>query len=73
MMFPATANLISDKAGIKNAFSFDMNAACSGLLYAIVTGSKFIETGSFKKVIVVEEIRCRRLPIMPTGNLHTVR
>ena len=53
MMFPATANLISDKAGIKNAFSFDMNAACSGLLYAIVTASKFIETGSFKKVIVV--------------------
>jgi len=53
MMFPATANIISDKAGIKNAFSFDMNAACSGLLYAIVTASKFIETGSFKKVIVV--------------------
>ncbi|MGA2822623.1 MAG: beta-ketoacyl-ACP synthase III [Bacteroidales bacterium] len=53
MMFPATANLISDKAGIKNAFSFDMNAACSGLLYAIVTASKFVETGSFKKVIVV--------------------
>jgi 3-oxoacyl-[acyl-carrier-protein] synthase III len=53
MMFPATANMISDKAGIKNAFSFDMNAACSGLLYAIVTASKFIETGSFKKVIVV--------------------
>ena len=53
MMFPATANLISDKAGIKNAFSFDMNAACSGLLYAIITASKFVETGSFKKVIVV--------------------
>jgi 3-oxoacyl-[acyl-carrier-protein] synthase III len=53
MMFPATANIISDKAGIKNAFSFDMNAACSGLLYALVTGSKFIETGTFKKVIVI--------------------
>jgi 3-oxoacyl-[acyl-carrier-protein] synthase-3 len=53
MMFPATANIISDKAGIKNAFSFDMNAACSGLLYALITGSKFIETGTFKKVIVV--------------------
>ncbi len=53
MMFPATANIISDKAGIKNAFSFDMNAACSGLLYAIVTASKFIETGSYKKVIVI--------------------
>jgi 3-oxoacyl-[acyl-carrier-protein] synthase-3 len=53
MVFPAAANLICDKAGIKNAFSFDMNAACSGLLYAIVTGSKYIETGSYKKVIVV--------------------
>ena len=53
MVFPACANIISDKVGIKNAFSFDMNAACSGLLYAIITGSKFIETGTFKKVIVV--------------------
>jgi 3-oxoacyl-[acyl-carrier-protein] synthase-3 len=53
MMFPATANVITDKVGIKNAFSFDMNAACSGLLYALVTASKFIETGSYKKVIVV--------------------
>ena len=53
MMFPATANIISDKTGIKNAFSFDINAACSGLLYALVTASKFIETGTCKKVIVV--------------------
>jgi 3-oxoacyl-[acyl-carrier-protein] synthase-3 len=53
MMFPATANIISDKAGIKNAFSFDMNAACSGLLYALVTGAKFIETGTYKKVIII--------------------
>jgi 3-oxoacyl-[acyl-carrier-protein] synthase-3 len=53
MMFPATANIIGNKAGINNAFSFDMNAACSGLLYAIVTASKFIETSSYKKVIVV--------------------
>jgi 3-oxoacyl-[acyl-carrier-protein] synthase III len=53
MMFPATANLISHKTGILNAFSFDMNAACSGLLYAIVTASKFVETGAYKKVIVV--------------------
>jgi 3-oxoacyl-[acyl-carrier-protein] synthase III len=53
MMFPATANIISDKAGIKNAFSFDMNAACSGLLFAIITASKFIETGACKKAIVV--------------------
>lgn len=53
MLFPATANIISDKCGIKNAFSFDMNAACSGLLYALVTASKFIESGSHKKVVVV--------------------
>jgi len=53
MTFPATANVISDKAGIKNAFSFDVNAACSGFLYALVTASKFVETGSKKKVIVV--------------------
>ncbi len=53
MMFPATANIISHKTGILKAFSFDMNAACSGLLYAIVTASKYIETGTFKKVIVV--------------------
>jgi 3-oxoacyl-[acyl-carrier-protein] synthase III len=53
MVFPATANIISDKSGIKNAFSFDMNAACSGLIYGLITGSKFIETGTFKKVIVV--------------------
>ncbi len=53
MLFPATSNMISHNCGIKNAFSFDMNAACSGLLYALVTASKFIESGSHKKVIVV--------------------
>ena len=53
MIFPATANIISDKAGIKNAFSFDINAACSGLLFALITASKYIETGTYKKVIVV--------------------
>ena len=53
MQFPATANIVSDKVGIKNAFSFDLNAACSGFLYAIATASKFIETGSYKKVIVI--------------------
>ncbi|MEI6454870.1 MAG: beta-ketoacyl-ACP synthase III [bacterium] len=53
MPFPATANIICDKAGIRNAFSYDINAACSGLLYSLVTASKFIETGSYKKVIVV--------------------
>jgi 3-oxoacyl-[acyl-carrier-protein] synthase III len=53
MLFPATANIISDKVGIKNAFSFDMNAACSGFLYALEAGAKFIESGIYKKVIVV--------------------
>ncbi len=53
MMFPATANIICDKVGIKNAFSYDINAACSGLLYTLVTASKFIETGSVRKAIVV--------------------
>jgi 3-oxoacyl-[acyl-carrier-protein] synthase-3 len=53
MIFPATANIISDKAGITNAFSFDINAACSGFIYSLVMASKYIETGSFKKVIVV--------------------
>jgi 3-oxoacyl-[acyl-carrier-protein] synthase-3 len=53
MQFPATANVICDKLGIKNAFSFDLNAGCSGFLYALVTASKFIESGSHKKVVVV--------------------
>lgn len=53
MAFPATANIISDKAGIKNAFSFDLNAACSGFLFALQTGAAYIETGRYKKVIVV--------------------
>lgn len=53
MQFPATANIISDKVGIKNAFSFDLNAGCSGFLYALVTASKYVESGTHKKVIVV--------------------
>jgi 3-oxoacyl-[acyl-carrier-protein] synthase III len=51
--FPATANIISDKVGIKNAFSFDLNAGCSGFLYALTTGSKYIESGMYKKVVIV--------------------
>lgn len=51
--FPDTANIIADKAGIKNAFCYDINAACSGFLYALTTGAKFIESGTHKKVIVV--------------------
>ena len=53
MAFPATANIISDMAGIKNAFSFDLNAACSGFLFGLQTGATYVETGKFKKVIVV--------------------
>ncbi len=53
MQFPATANVISDKVGAKNAFGFDVNAACSGFIYALNTGAQFIETGKYKKVIVV--------------------
>ena len=51
--FPDTANLISYKLGIKNAFCYDVNAACSGFLYALTTASKFVESGSHKKVVVV--------------------
>lgn len=53
MQFPATANIISDKIGAKNAWGYDINAACSGFLFALATGSKFIESGQYKKVIVV--------------------
>jgi len=51
--FPATANVITDKLGMKNAFGYDINAACSGFLYALTTAAQFVETGKFKKVIVV--------------------
>jgi 3-oxoacyl-[acyl-carrier-protein] synthase III len=53
MLFPATANIISDKCGITNAFSFDMNAACSSFLFALTTAQKYVESGTHKKVIVV--------------------
>ncbi|WP_421978284.1 beta-ketoacyl-ACP synthase III [Roseivirga seohaensis] len=53
MMFPATANIIADAIGAKNAFSYDLQAACSGFIYAVTTGSQFIETGKYKKVVVV--------------------
>ncbi|MGZ2369030.1 beta-ketoacyl-ACP synthase III [Ancylomarina sp. YFZ004] len=53
MQFPATANIISDKLGINNAFSFDLNAGCSGFLFALATGTKYIQSGMYKKVIIV--------------------
>jgi 3-oxoacyl-[acyl-carrier-protein] synthase-3 len=52
-VFPATANIICDMVGIKNAFSYDVQAACSGFLYSMTTGAQFIESGRYKKVIVV--------------------
>lgn len=51
--FPSTANVVCDKIGAKNAWSFDLNAACSGFIYALSTGAQFIETGKHKKVVVV--------------------
>lgn len=53
MAFPATANIICDKAGIKNAFSFDIGAACSGFIFALQTGATYVESGRYKKVIIV--------------------
>ncbi|MFH2141107.1 MAG: beta-ketoacyl-ACP synthase III [Bacteroidota bacterium] len=53
LQFPATASIISDKVGIKNAFHFDLNAGCSGFLYALTTGTQYIETGRRKKVLVI--------------------
>ena len=53
MIFPSTACIIADKIGATNAFAYDLMAACSGFLYALSTASKFIETGTYKKVIVV--------------------
>jgi 3-oxoacyl-[acyl-carrier-protein] synthase-3 len=53
MVFPATANIISDKIGATNAWGFDLSAACSGFLFALTTGTSLIESGRYKKVIVV--------------------
>lgn len=52
-VFPSTSNIICDKAGLKNAWGFDLSAACSGFLFALATGAQFIESGRYKKVIVV--------------------
>jgi len=52
-VFPATANIIAAKIGAKNAWGFDLNAACSGFIFGLDTGAKFIEAGKHKKVLVV--------------------
>lgn len=51
--FPSTANVLCDKTGMVNAWGFDLIAACSGFIYALSTGAQFIETGRYKKVVVV--------------------
>ncbi|QMU27893.1 beta-ketoacyl-ACP synthase III [Adhaeribacter radiodurans] len=52
MVFPATANLVAAETGLVNAFGYDLQAACSGFLFALSTGAKFIESGRYKKIII---------------------
>ncbi len=52
-LFPSTASIISDKVGMVNAWAYDLMAACSGFLYSVYTASQFIETGRYKKIVVV--------------------
>ncbi len=53
MPFPATANILADKVGAKNAWGYDLNAACSGFIFGLSTGAQFIETGKYQKVLIV--------------------
>ncbi|OLY93604.1 3-oxoacyl-[acyl-carrier-protein] synthase III [Cnuella takakiae] len=53
MVFPATANIVADKIGAKNAWGFDVSAACSGFLYSLTLGASLIESRRYKKVVVV--------------------
>ena len=53
MIFPATANIVCDKIGAKNAWGFDLSAACSGFLFGLTTGTALIESGRYKKVVVI--------------------
>lgn len=53
MPFPATANILADKIGAKNAWGFDLQAACSGFIFGLATGAQFIESGKHNKVLVV--------------------
>ncbi len=53
MFFPATACLVQEKIGAKKAWGFDLSAACSGFLFALQTGASLIESGTYKKVVVV--------------------
>ncbi len=53
MFFPATACLVQDNIGAKNAWGFDLSAACSGFLFSLETGARLIESGKYKKVLVI--------------------
>ncbi|HLP35365.1 beta-ketoacyl-ACP synthase III [Lacibacter sp.] len=53
MVFPSTANVVCDKIGAVNAWGFDLSAACSGFLFSLTTGATYIESGRYKKVVVV--------------------
>ncbi len=53
MVFPSTSNVICAKLGAKNAWGYDLSAACSAFIYGLATGSQFIETGRYKKVVIV--------------------
>lgn len=53
MMFPSTACLIQDRIGASRAWGFDLSGACSGFLYALASGAQFIETGIYRKVLIV--------------------
>ncbi|MSQ78768.1 MAG: ketoacyl-ACP synthase III [Flavobacteriaceae bacterium] len=53
MIFPASSNIICDKIGAKNAWGFDLSAACSGFIFGMETGAKMVESGKYKKVVVI--------------------
>lgn len=53
MMYPSTACLVQDKLGISDTWGFDVSAGCSGFLYALNTGAKFVESGQYKNVLVI--------------------
>jgi 3-oxoacyl-[acyl-carrier-protein] synthase III len=53
MPFPATANILADKIGAKNAWGYDLQAACSGFIFGLATGAQFIESGKHSKVLVI--------------------
>lgn len=58
--FPSTASILCERLELKRAFAFDMQAVCSGFLYALETGANFIRSGNYKKVVVVGAEKCRQ-------------